>query len=200
MCGIIGILGSTPVAPRLVEALKRLEYRGYDSAGIALQNGTLNVYKKKGKVADLVAYTDPETVQKLAAATLFETYGSFEWYLEFKRGKVIAATSSNTKRLNEILDSDAGARYIGEFALGFNPHILEPMREAMDTTWSTAASTTPLATLELRYDELREPVAPLVGDEPAVGDVLGQPEVDLVLAHALSERRGPLLAISSSGF
>ena len=47
--------------------------------------------------------------------------------LEFKDGKVIAATSSNTKRLNEILDTDAGARYVGEFSLGFNPHILTPM-------------------------------------------------------------------------
>jgi aminopeptidase len=51
--------------------------------------------------------------------------------LVFKRGRVVEATSSNTKRLNEILDSDAGARYIGEFALGFNPHILEPMRDIL---------------------------------------------------------------------
>jgi aminopeptidase len=47
--------------------------------------------------------------------------------LEFKDGKVVKATSSNTKRLNEILDTDAGARYTGEFSLGFNPYILNPM-------------------------------------------------------------------------
>ncbi|HXG46682.1 MAG TPA: aminopeptidase, partial [Methylomirabilota bacterium] len=47
--------------------------------------------------------------------------------LEFKDGKVIQATSSNTKRLNEILDTDAGARYVGEFSLGFNPYIERPM-------------------------------------------------------------------------
>src|SRR4051812_14612540 len=47
--------------------------------------------------------------------------------LEFKEGKVVKATSNNTKRLNEILDTDAGARYTGEFSLGFNPHILNPM-------------------------------------------------------------------------
>jgi aminopeptidase len=47
--------------------------------------------------------------------------------LELKDGKVINATSNNTKRLNEILDTDAGARYIGEFSLGFNPYILNPM-------------------------------------------------------------------------
>ena len=51
--------------------------------------------------------------------------------LVFKQGRIVEATASNTKRLNQILDSDAGARYIGEFALGFNPHILEPMRDIL---------------------------------------------------------------------
>jgi aminopeptidase len=47
--------------------------------------------------------------------------------LEFKDGKIVNATSNNTKRLNEILDTDPGARYTGEFSLGFNPYILNPM-------------------------------------------------------------------------
>ncbi len=47
--------------------------------------------------------------------------------LEFKDGKIIAATANHSKRLNEILDTDAGARYVGEFSLGFNPYILNPM-------------------------------------------------------------------------
>jgi aminopeptidase len=47
--------------------------------------------------------------------------------LEFKDGKIIAATANNSKRLNEILDTDTGARYVGEFSLGFNPYILNPM-------------------------------------------------------------------------
>jgi aminopeptidase len=47
--------------------------------------------------------------------------------LEFKDGKVVKATSNNTRRLNEILDTDPGARYTGEFSLGFNPYILSPM-------------------------------------------------------------------------
>lgn len=51
--------------------------------------------------------------------------------LKFAKGRVVDATSNNTKRLNEILDSDAGARYIGEFSLGFNPHILHPMRDIL---------------------------------------------------------------------
>jgi aminopeptidase len=51
--------------------------------------------------------------------------------LGFKQGRIVEATSSNTTRLNEILNSDAGARYIGEFAIGFNPCILEPMRDIL---------------------------------------------------------------------
>lgn len=51
--------------------------------------------------------------------------------LVFKKGKIVEATANNTEKLNEILDSDAGARYIGEFALGFNPYILQPMRDIL---------------------------------------------------------------------
>ncbi|MEZ5106159.1 MAG: glutamine--fructose-6-phosphate transaminase (isomerizing) [Draconibacterium sp.] len=53
MCGIVGYIGNKEVFPFLIKGLKWLEYRGYDSAGVALLNGTLNVYKKKGKVAEL---------------------------------------------------------------------------------------------------------------------------------------------------
>src|SRR5215475_12120441 len=47
--------------------------------------------------------------------------------LEFNDGKIVKATANNTRRLNEILDTDAGARYVGEFSIGFNPFILSPM-------------------------------------------------------------------------
>jgi aminopeptidase len=47
--------------------------------------------------------------------------------LEFKAGKITAASANNSKKLNEILDTDAGARYVGEFSLGFNPYIENPM-------------------------------------------------------------------------
>jgi len=58
----------------------------------------------------------------LYAGTKFENVR-----LEFKNGRISKATANNSKRLNEILDTDAGARYVGEFSLGFNPHILNPM-------------------------------------------------------------------------
>ena len=58
MCGIIAYLGNKNSYPVVLEGLRRLEYRGYDSAGIALLNGSLEVYKKKGKVQELADLTD----------------------------------------------------------------------------------------------------------------------------------------------
>lgn len=57
MCGIVGYIGKKDAYPVLIKGLQRLEYRGYDSAGVALINpeGILSVYKKKGKVSELVA-------------------------------------------------------------------------------------------------------------------------------------------------
>lgn len=57
MCGIVGYIGQNDAYPVLIEGLKKLEYRGYDSAGVALINGQaqLNVYKTKGKVSNLEA-------------------------------------------------------------------------------------------------------------------------------------------------
>lgn len=51
--------------------------------------------------------------------------------LEFKDGKIINATANDTKRINEVFDTDEGARYIGEFAIGVNPYIVEPMKETL---------------------------------------------------------------------
>lgn len=50
---------------------------------------------------------------------------------EFRDGKIIHAESSNAEHLNEVLDTDPGSRYIGEFAIGFNPHIVKPMKDIL---------------------------------------------------------------------
>jgi glucosamine--fructose-6-phosphate aminotransferase (isomerizing) len=64
MCGIVGIIGKTPVAPLIVDALKRLEYRGYDSAGVAtLENGTLTRRRAEGKLKNLETRLQQEPLQ-----------------------------------------------------------------------------------------------------------------------------------------
>lgn len=62
MCGIVAYVGHQQAAPIIIKGLKRLEYRGYDSAGISLMNGGLNVYKKKGKVAELESILANQTL------------------------------------------------------------------------------------------------------------------------------------------
>jgi aminopeptidase len=65
------------------------------------------------------------------APTVYQGTSFDKIHLKFERGKIVHADGSNAKRLNEILNSDVGARYIGEFAIAFNPHILEPMRDIL---------------------------------------------------------------------
>lgn len=56
MCGIVGYIGPQQAYPILIKGLHRLEYRGYDSAGVALLNDSMRVYKKAGKVSELEAF------------------------------------------------------------------------------------------------------------------------------------------------
>ena len=78
MCGIVGYIGNKQAYPILIKGLQRLEYRGYDSAGIALlNNGHLNVYKAKGKVSDLIHFADQQDTQGTIgiAHTRWATHG-----------------------------------------------------------------------------------------------------------------------------
>ena len=63
MCGIVGYIGFREAWPIVIKGLRRLEYRGYDSAGIALMNETLNIYKKAGKVSDLEKSVENEDLK-----------------------------------------------------------------------------------------------------------------------------------------
>ena len=79
MCGIVGYLGKKDAYPVLIKGLGRLEYRGYDSAGLALLNsdGGLNVYKTKGKVKDLDTYCKDKNISGTVgiAHTRWATHG-----------------------------------------------------------------------------------------------------------------------------
>ena len=79
MCGIVGYIGTKQAYPILIKGLKRLEYRGYDSAGVAMigDNGNLNVYKAKGKVDNLTEYCGDKDVSGCVgiAHTRWATHG-----------------------------------------------------------------------------------------------------------------------------
>ena len=77
MCGIVGYIGHREAFPIIIKGLQRLEYRGYDSSGVALLNGSLNIYKKEGKVADLLAYSkDKDTTSCIGIGhTRWATHG-----------------------------------------------------------------------------------------------------------------------------
>ena len=79
MCGIVGYIGKRDAYPVLIKGLKRLEYRGYDSAGVALidKKRRLNVYKTKGKVSDLEAFVSQKDVSGTIgiAHTRWATHG-----------------------------------------------------------------------------------------------------------------------------
>lgn len=79
MCGIVGYVGKQKAYPILIKGLHRLEYRGYDSAGVALisENGKLNIYKEKGKVVELEHYAEDKDTSGYVgiAHTRWATHG-----------------------------------------------------------------------------------------------------------------------------
>ncbi|NGQ97034.1 aminopeptidase [Brevibacillus sp. SYP-B805] len=90
----------------------------------------------KRNIPDGEVYTAPvrdsvEGTIFFNAPTIYHGTTFTDVQLTFSQGKIVEATSSNTKALNDILDTDEGARYIGEFAIGFNPHILNPMLDIL---------------------------------------------------------------------
>jgi aminopeptidase len=91
--------------------------------------GTHNI--PDGEVFTAPVRNSVQGVVTYNAPTIYQGTAFDNVRLEFKDGKIVNATANNTEKLNAILDSDAGARYIGEFAIGFNPHVLHPMRDIL---------------------------------------------------------------------
>lgn len=90
----------------------------------------------KHNIPDGEVFTCPvrDSVQgqiQFNAPTIYQGSAFDSIKLLFNNGRIVDATGSNPTRINEILDTDEGARFIGEFALGFNPYIQEPMRDIL---------------------------------------------------------------------
>jgi len=91
--------------------------------------GTHNI--PDGEVFTAPVRNSVQGVVTYNAPTIYQGAAFDHVRLEFKDGKIVHATANNTEKLNAILDSDSGARYIGEFAIGFNPYVLHPMRDIL---------------------------------------------------------------------
>ena len=88
-----------------------------------IPDGDVFKKKKKNSVNGVLSYNTPSLYSDGF------TYENIKF--EFKNGKIIDASCNDTKRINKILDTDAGSRYIGEFAIGVNPYITEPMKDIL---------------------------------------------------------------------
>jgi aminopeptidase len=122
---------------RLMEKTDRVEVKGpgtdlrFSMKGIpaVICGGDRNI--PDGEVFSCPVRDSVEGHVTFSAPSIYQGTGFDGIRLEFKNGKIVDATSNETKKLNKILDSDPGARYIGEFSLGFNPRILHPMRDIL---------------------------------------------------------------------
>ena len=122
---------------RLMEKTDRVEIKGPDTdlrfsiKGIpaVICGGDRNI--PDGEVFSCPVKHSVEGHVTFNAPSIYQGIGFDGIRLEFKNGKIVDATSNETEKLKKILDSDVGARYIGEFSLGFNPRILQPMRDIL---------------------------------------------------------------------
>lgn len=92
------------------------------SGDINIPDGEVYTAPVKNSVNGTLTYNTPAVYQGFT----FENVS-----FEFKDGKIVKATANNTERINQVLDTDPGARYIGEFAIGVNPYVLHPMKDTL---------------------------------------------------------------------
>src|SRR5213596_1126712 len=122
---------------RLMEKTNRVEIEGpgtdlrFSMKGIpaVICGGDRNI--PDGEVFSCPVRESVQGHVRFNAPSIYQGTGFDGIRLEFKDGKIVDATSNETRKLNRILDSDPGARHIGEFSLGFNPYVLQPMRDIL---------------------------------------------------------------------
>ena len=121
-----------------MDRAKRVEIKGpgtdlrfsIEGIGSVICGGLRNI--PDGEVFSCPVRDSVEGYVTYNVPSVYQGEGFDNVHLEFKKGRIVNATcSGNVEKLNKILDSDDGARYIGEFSLGFNPHILNPMRDIL---------------------------------------------------------------------
>src|SRR5574344_33092 len=148
MCGIVGYIGKKDAFPILIKGLRRLEYRGYDSAGVALinENGGLNVYKTKGKVDNLVDYCEDKDVSGNVgiAHTRWATHGepsSLNAHPHYSMSKNLAIIHNgiieNYADLKAKL-STKGVKFISDTDTEVLVQLIEYIREQKNTDLLTA--------------------------------------------------------------
>lgn len=121
-----------------MEATDRVRLKGPGDTDLAFSiqgipavccDGKLNI--PDGEVFTAPVRDSVNGVIQFNAPTLYRGTTHENIRLTFKAGKIAAASSSNTPKLIEVLDADEGARYVGEFAIGFNPYITQPMKDIL---------------------------------------------------------------------
>jgi len=121
----------------LMEATDRVHLKGpgtdlrFSIAGIPAMpcDGKRNI--PDGEVFTAPVRDSIEGTIQYNTPTIYQGVTHENVFFRFEQGKIVEAKSTNTGHLNEVLDSDEGSRYIGEFSLGFHPHILEPMKDIL---------------------------------------------------------------------
>jgi glucosamine--fructose-6-phosphate aminotransferase (isomerizing) len=148
MCGIVGILGKTPVAPQLVEALKLLEYRGYDSAGVAtLEQGALTRRRAEGKLRELEDRLHREPLKGLIGIghTRWATHGApnennAHPHATEKLAVVHNGIIENFRELREQLEAE-GAQFLSETDTEVVAHLVtSAMKQGKSPVEAVAAS------------------------------------------------------------
>ena len=132
MCGIVGIIGTRPVAPLIVDALKRLEYRGYDSAGVAtVNNGTLDRRRAEGKLVNLEARLNDSPLQGLIGIghTRWATHGApveINAHPHFSSGVAVVHNGiiENFRELRGELEAE-GVIFTSQTDTEIVPHLVE---------------------------------------------------------------------------
>ena len=148
MCGIVGYIGDKDAFPILIKGLRRLEYRGYDSAGVALVNddGELTVYKTKGKVDDLVNYCSDKNVSGVVgiAHTRWATHGepsSLNAHPHYSRSKNLAIIHNgiieNYSQLRSHLQAK-GIRFVSDTDTEVLVQLIEYIQERKNIDLLTA--------------------------------------------------------------